>query len=574
MTTSAIRLVALATLVTASAIGVGAQRPAATDRQQPRSASSPAAPPAAVVAAAESRPDAADLDAVYRIKDEGLQRSEVMDTAWYLTDVYGGRLTNSPGMRAAADWAVTRLNGWGLRNVQKVTWGPFGRGWVNDRITVSEVAPLTGSIPAFARAWTPGTPGQVSGDVLLVVIDRDEDFKQWEGKLAGRIILTQNPPNVPALFTPLGRRYTEQELRDLDSQPVPAPRPVTQPLPPSPTAPAPATPAPATPAPAATPTAAATPTTPPVPFATRRMRFFAQQGVAAVIEPGNGRNDHGTSLVAGPSANRDAKEPAVPPQVVLATEHYNRLARLLLRKQRVALEVNVQNRFIDDTLDSFNIVAEIPGTDKADEIVMLGAHFDSWHSGTGATDNAAGSAVMMEAMRILKKTGLRMRRTVRLALWTGEEQGLLGSAAYVKEQFADRDTMALKPAHARFSGYFNMDNGTGAIRGIYLQGNEAIRPVFERWMQPFRDLGMTTLTIRNTRGTDHTSFDDVGLPGFQFIQDPVEYNAHSHHTNMDVFDRLQGEDLMKNAVIIASFVYHTANREALLPRKPLPARRR
>ena len=565
MTTSAIRSVALATLVVASAIGVGAQRPAAPDRQQPRSAS-PAAPPAAVVAVVEPRPDAVDLDAVYRIKDEGLQRSEVMDTAWYLTDVYGGRLTNSPGMRAAADWAVTRLREWGLTSVQKAAWGPFGRGWVNDRIAVSEVAPLSGSIPAFARAWTPGTSGQVSGDVLLVVIDRDEDFTQWEGKLAGRIILTQNPPNVPALFTPLGRRYTEQELRDLESQPVPAPRPVTEPLPPVPATPAataPPTAAPATPAP-----------TPPVPFATRRMRFFAQQGVAAVIEPGNGRGDHGTSLVAGSSANRDAKEPAVPTQVVIATEHYNRLARLLLRKQRVALEVNVQNRFIDDTLDSFNLVAEIPGTDKADEIVMLGAHFDSWHSGTGATDNAAGSAVMMEAMRILKKTGLRMRRTVRLALWTGEEQGLLGSAAYVREQFADRDTMALKPGHGKFSGYFNMDNGTGAIRGIYLQGNEAVRPVFERWMQPFHDLGMTTLTIRNTRGTDHTSFDDVGLPGFQFIQDPLEYSAHSHHTNMDVFDRLQGEDLMKNAVIIAAFVYHTANRDALLPRKPLPARRR
>ena len=181
---------------------------------------------------------------------------------------------------------------------------------------------------------------------------------------------------------------------------------------------------------------------------------------------------------------------------------------------------------------------------------------------------------MMEAMRILKKTGLRMRRTVRLALWTGEEQGLLGSAAYVREQFADRDTMTLKPAHAKLAGYFNMDNGTGAIRGVYLQGNEAIRPVFERWMQPFRDLGMTTLTIRNTRGTDHTSFDDVGLPGFQFVQDQIEYNTISHHTNMDVYDRLQAEDLMKNAVIIASFAYHTANRDSLLPRKPLPQPRR
>ena len=237
---------------------------------------------------------------------------------------------------------------------------------------------------------------------------------------------------------------------------------------------------------------------------------------------------------------------------------------------RVTIELNVQNRFLDDTLDSFNVVAEIPGTDRADEIVMLGAHFDSWHAGTGATDNAAGSAAMMEAMRILKAAGVRLRRTVRLALWTGEEQGFLGSRAYVKQQFADRVTMQLKPAHAKLSAYFNLDNGTGAIRGVYLQGNEAVRPIFAAWMEPFRSLGMTTLTIRNTGGTDHLPFDEVGLPGFQFVQDPVEYQTYSHHTNMDVYDRIQAQDMMKNAVIIASFVYHAANRDALLPRKTLP----
>ena len=217
----------------------------------------------------------------------------------------------------------------------------------------------------------------------------------------------------------------------------------------------------------------------------------------------------------------------------MASEHYNRIARLLEHNMPVTIELNVQNRFVDDTLDAFNVIAEIPGTDRADEVVMLGAHFDSWHAGTGATDNAAGSAAMMEAMRILKTTGLRMRRTVRLALWTGEEQGLLGSRAYVRQQFGDRDTMQLKPEHAKLSGYFNMDNGTGAIRGVYLQGNEAIRPTFAAWMEPFRNLGMTTLTIRNTGSTDHVPFDEVGLPGFQFIQDPVEYGTHSHHTNMD-----------------------------------------
>jgi Zn-dependent M28 family amino/carboxypeptidase len=303
------------------------------------------------------------------------------------------------------------------------------------------------------------------------------------------------------------------------------------------------------------------------------MQFFAREGVLAVLEPGTGRSDHGTIMVLGSNNNRDAKAPAVAPQVVVSTEQYNRLARLLLRKQRVTLELDIQNRFIDDTLDSFNIIAEIPGTDRAREIVMLGAHFDSWHSGTGATDNAAGSAVMMEAMRILKRTGLPMRRTVRLALWTGEEQGLLGSTAYVKEQFADRDSMALKPAHAALSAYFNMDNGTGAIRGVYLQGNEAVRPMFAAWLEPFRNIGMTTLSIRSTGSTDHVPFDNVGLPGFQFIQDPVEYSTHSHHTNMDVYDRLQSDDLMKNAVIVASFVYHTANRDALLPRKALPTPR-
>jgi Zn-dependent M28 family amino/carboxypeptidase len=236
----------------------------------------------------------------------------------------------------------------------------------------------------------------------------------------------------------------------------------------------------------------------------------------------------------------------------------------------VRIELNAQNRFVDDRLDAINILAEIPGTDKAGEVVMLGAHFDSWHAGTGATDNAAGVSAMMEAMRILKTTGVRLRRTVRLALWTGEEQGLLGSRAYVREQFGDRDTMALKPGHATLSAYFNMDNGTGAIRGVYLQGNEAVRPIFSAWMAPFRDLGVTTLTIRNTGATDHVPFDEVGLPGFQFVQDPIEYGTHSHHSNMDVYDRIQPEDLMKNAVIIASFVYHAANRDELLPRKQLP----
>jgi Zn-dependent M28 family amino/carboxypeptidase len=256
--------------------------------------------------------------------------------------------------------------------------------------------------------------------------------------------------------------------------------------------------------------------------------------------------------------------------VTLNVEHYGRIYRTLDKKIPVTLQMDIDNKFFDQDLDAFNIVADVPGTDKADEVVMVGAHFDSWHSGTGATDNAAGSAIMMEALRILKASGVRLRRTVRIGLWGGEEQGLLGSKEYVKAHYADPANMQLKPEHAKFAGYFNVDNGTGQIRGVYLQGNEAVAPIFQAWMEPFRNMGMNTLTIRNTGGTDHLSYDAVGLPGFQFIQDEVEYNTRTHHSNMDMYERVQAQDMMRNAVIVASFVYNTANRDEKLPRKPLP----
>ena len=498
-----------------------------------------------------------DLDAITRIKDEGLQRSQVMDTAWFLTDVHGPRLTNSPTLRAAADWTVKRLNEWGVTAARQEKWGVFGRGWASDRFTANVLSPTPSPLLAFQRAWTPGTTGAVTSALVLAVIERDEDFKKWEGQLKGKIVLSQNVVEVRLQTTPLGRRYTDQELADLQSQPV------RDTLVLAPPANAPASAAVASP-----------PSRPPANLALRRMQFFFREGAVAVLEPGTGRSDHGALPVQGSNRNRDAKEPPVATQIVVATEQYNRLVRLVRRGIPVQIELDARSRFVDDTLDAFNVIAELPGTDKADEIVMLGAHFDSWHAGTGATDNAAGSAAMMEAMRILKVSGVRLRRTVRLALWTGEEQGLLGSREYVKQQFADPDTMVLKAAHGKLSAYFNMDNGAGAIRGVYLQGNESVRPVFEAWMEPFRSLGMTTLSIRSTGSTDHVAFDDVGLPGFQFIQDPLEYGTHSHHTNMDVFDRLPGQDLMKNATIIASFVYHAANRDELLPRKPLPKPRR
>ena len=247
--------------------------------------------------------------------------------------------------------------------------------------------------------------------------------------------------------------------------------------------------------------------------------------------------------------------------MTLAVEHYGRIYRTLEKKVPVTLQIDIDNRFYDQDLNAFNILGELPGTDKADEVVMLGAHFDSWHGGTGATDNAAGSAVMMEAMRILKASGVTLRRTVRIGLWGGEEQGLLGSKEYVKAHFGDPATMQLKPEHAKFAGYFNVDNGTGAIRGVYLQGNESVAPIFQAWMEPFRNMDMTTLAIRNTGGTDHLSYDAVGLPGFQFIQDPIEYDTRTHHSNMDTYERVQAQDMMRNAIIVASFVYQTANRD-------------
>jgi hypothetical protein len=502
--------------------------------------SAPASRPAATPVAATT--ERVDLDAIYKIKDEGLERSQVMDTLWYLTEVHGPRLTNSPNIRAAAAWAIQKMTEWGLSRPRQEVWGQFGRGWVNEKFTANVITPQPFPLIAFPRAWTPGTNGAVTADAVLAVIDRQEDFSRFQGKLRGKIVLAGRAATVNPLFTATGRRLTDQDLVDIQSQQVNAGR---------------GRGAPANP--------------PPNPnFPRERMQFYQREGVVAVLEPGNGPNDHGAMVVTGSNQNRDPKEPPTAAQVIVVSEHYNRLFRLLDRNMPVTIELNVQNRFVDDTLDAFNVLAEIPGTDKADEVVMLGAHFDSWHAGTGATDNAAGSAAMMEALRILKATGLPLRRTVRLALWTGEEQGYFGSRAYVRQHFGDRETIQLKPDHAKLSGYFNLDNGTGAIRGVFLQGNEAIRPVFAAWMEPLRSLGMTTLTIRGTGGTDHLSFDDVGLPGFQFVQDPVEYMTYSHHTNMDVYDRIQAQDMMKNAVIIASFVYHAANRETLLPRKALP----
>jgi hypothetical protein len=494
-----------------------------------------------------------DLDAIYKIKAEGFgQQSQVMEIMSYLTDIYGPRLTNSPNVKAAAQYVIQKLIEWQLSNPHLEPWGPFGRGWSNERFSVNVISPRPFPVIGYAQAWTPGTNGPVTADAMLAPIEKESDMDQYRGKLKGKIVLTAAPPQAPTRETAESHRYTDTELAELAAEVAPGSRGGAN---------------------AITPEMIAR-------FRVQRelnnkiAQFLRQEGAVAWFETSGfagsmGRSDYGTVFVSA-GGPRDSKEPPAPIRVTLGNEHYGRIYRMLVKKVLVSVEMNIQNKFYDDDLNSFNIVGEIPGTDKANELVMLGAHFDSWHAGTGATDNGAGSAVMLEALRILKATGLKMRRTVRLGLWTGEEQGLLGSKAYVKEHFGDPQTMQLKPEHARFSGYFNVDNGTGKIRGVYLQGNEAVAPIFERWMEPFKRLGMTTETIRNTGGTDHLSFDAVGLPGFQFIQDPMDYGTRTHHSNMDVYERIQEPDMRQMAVIVASFVYLTANYAEKLPRKPLP----
>jgi carboxypeptidase Q len=495
-------------------------------------------------------PSNSELYAIHQIREEGFADSKVMEIISYLSDVYGPRLTNSPNIKEAAKWTTERLNEWKLANVHLEPWGPFGRGWSNERTSVQVLSPRPFPLIAYAKAWTPGTNGPITADAVFAPITKEEDFAKFQGQLKGKFVLTAAVPENPERFDPQAHRYTDAELADLATQQVPA-------------------------APQGQEDRIAQ-IRAQREFQLKVQKFLVDEGAAAWIEPS--RSDDGTVFVQQ-GGDRDKDKPAAPCRVAVASENYGRIVRMLEKKAAVTMLVDIQNKFWDDDLDSFNIIGEIPGSDKAkaDEVVMLGGHFDSWQSGTGATDNGAGSAVMLEAIRILKTTGAKMRRTVRIGLWTGEEQGLLGSRAYIKQHFGDREaedpaTHLIKtlPEHAKLDAYYNIDNGTGKIRGVYLQGNEMVAPIFNAWMAPFHDLGMTTLSIRNTGGTDHLSYDAVGLPGFQFIQDPMDYDTRTHHSNMDVYERIQEPDMKQMAVIVASFVYLTANRDEMMPRKPLP----
>ena len=484
-----------------------------------------------------------DLTVVARIKAEGFQNSQVEDLLFHLTDLYGPRLTNSPNYRAASQWCVEKLTEWGLANARLEPWGTFGRGWATEGFSAEMIEPQYLNLIAYPKAWTPGTNGAVTGTPVLVRIKDEQDFERYRGKLQGAIVLLGEPRELKPHFEADAKRRSEEDLAALMAAPEPGARPSWWAR--------------------------------RAEFRRRRAlqnkitKFLRDEGAAVVLEPS--QRDYGTIRVHRGGSQRMNAEPALPALVVSA-EHYGRLARLLERNIPVTLRIAIQNSFFDDDSLGYNVVAEIPGVHKKlkHELVMLGAHLDSWHAGTGATDNAAGCVVTMEAVRILKAIGVKPYRTIRIALWGGEEQGLLGSRAYVKKHFGDRETMTLTPEHETFSAYFNLDNGTGKIRGVYLQGNDAVRPIFEAFLRPFHDLGAKTLTIRNTGGTDHLSFDAIGLPGFQFIQDPIDYSTRTHHTNMDVYDHALKSDLMQAAVIMASFVYHTAMRPEKLPRKPLP----
>jgi carboxypeptidase Q len=520
--------------------------------------------------------DAPDLEVVNRIRTEAFDNSEVMEHLFHLVDVNGPRITNSPGFHGAADWAVGQLGEWGLVNAKQEKWGPFGQGWSREYFSAHLVEPGYEQLIGVPLGWSPSTNGRLTGTPTIAVLKRERTFQrdeqsideyiaEWKGKLGGALVMIAELRKLSPQATPSLHRWSDEELAEL---------------------------------------AQAEPHAPPIDFLdpeleipeepearrnfftrapawyfewrskeSRRIQsklnaFLVAEGVKLVIHPARG--DGGT--VFPPRAgNRFVEDTLPPPSIALTPEHYNRIYRLLDKGVDAKVEVEVRTTFYRDDLDSINVIAEIPGGSKADELIMLGGHLDSTAAALGATDNGAGCAVMLEAVRILKKLDLPLARTVRIALWGGEEQGLLGSTAYVKEHFGDPETMKLTARHEKFSGYFNVDNGTGKIRGVYLQGNDRVRPIFEQWLVPFHDLGAATISIRNTGGTDHLPFNDVGLPGFQFIQDRVEYETRTHHSNMDNIDRIQPGDLIEASAIVATFIYHAANRAEPLPRKPLPA---
>jgi carboxypeptidase Q len=501
-----------------------------------------------------------DTAMVSKIKKEGFDNSKVMEILGMLTDVHGPRLTNSPGYKRAADYAKQTLESWGVQNVHFDTWNEeFGKGWELKKFSLQSLGPVYFPVIAYPKAWSPGVKGTVQAEAVYLDVKKEEDLAKYKGKLKGKIVLFSLPTPVKPGFVADASRLNDSSLLVLANS------------------------------------------GPQETFTGRRFQgaqepqrlawlkwdLITKEGAIAVLDASPAsRLEDGTLIASAATVPYPAEvpndkraraqsgnAPTILPQVVVAAEHYNRLVRQIQKGIPVKLELTMETTFTP-AAPGFNVIGEIPGTDLKDEVVMIGAHLDSWHSGTGTTDNGAGSAVMMEAMRLIKSLGVQPRRTIRIGLWGGEEQGLLGSRNYVKRTFGERldrsfpyDSIKLTPAAEKFSVYFNMDNGTGKYRGVYLQGNEAARSVMRAWLKPFEKLGAQTLTIRNTSGTDHLSFDAVGLPGFQFIQDPIEYGTRTHHTSMDLYDKAVEPDLKHNAVMTAAFAWSAANRDEMFPRK-------
>ncbi len=561
-----LRLIAAAMLATAVSLY-------AADKPKPVPPPTPVDPYSEVQPATETL----DLTMYQRIRNEGLNHSHVMEFASALMDGIGPRLTGSPNVKKANEWTRDTLTKIGLENAHLEDWGEFGLGWQQLNCWARMASPDTAVLMVQATPWSPATPGPVTGEVIFVDIQSDKDFDQYKGKLTGKIVLYGAMRAVPPVDKALFDRYSEKELDDIATFQVSADR------------------AGLSPAMLAR-------------LRTYRERgrlmdkaaqFFADEKVAAVIEPsrdadnggGSGGtifDDNGATLSRTPYV---AEKRVKIPVVVAAIESYGRLYRLTQAHVPVSVEMDVETKFTGEHEHGYNTVAEIPGTDPTlkEQVVMLGGHLDSWIAGTGATDNGAGTVVAMEAVRILKALDVKPRRTIRVALWTGEEQGIFGSKGYVKQHFGSAalstapeqlelpefmrraaGPLEVKPEHKLISAYFNVDNGSGKIRGIYTQGNAAIAPIFAQWIAPLKDLEVTTITERNTGGTDHLSFDAVGIPGFQFIQDELDYETRTHHSNQDVLERLQAADLKQIATVEAIFVYNAAQRDKMMPRKPLP----
>ena len=483
-------------------------------------------------------------DVVDRIRSEGFDNSQVMDSAGYLADVIGPRLTGSPNMRQAQEWAMDRMTEFGLSGVDREAWGDETVGWEIERVSVHMTAPDYQMVIAYPLAWSPGTQRLVTADAVIATIQNPEDLDEYRGQLNGAIVLATPPMPTSPRFVQDAFRHNEESLGVFETegtdlligryargqleQSTFRREGISE---------------------------------------TEVEEFYKSEGVAVVLTASIGSD--GTVYATGLPTTRDNKtrdgiESALP-TLAVATEHYNRIHRILERSIAVTMDIEIRVAFDESDQRGFNIIGEIPGTDLADELVMVGAHLDSWHTGTGATDNASGISVVLEAMRILNAIDARPRRTIRVALWSQEEVGHSGSRGYVQDHFGS-PLGGTMPDYDRFSVYFNMDNGTGQFRGVHIQGNTQATPILRAWMKPFHEFQMETISQFSNTGTDHLSFIRNGLPGFQFLQDRIDYRARSHHFNMDLYDRLLERDLMVNSVVMASFAYHAAMRGEQFPR--------